>query len=109
MNTIENVKGLDIKTVTDIEKLEKVSFILKTIAHPLRIGIISLLVENDKVCVNDICTKLESEQSLTSHHLSNMKLAGILGSERNGKNINYYLKMPEVVEVIKCMNRCEVL
>lgn len=109
MNTIENVKGLDFKTIHDIEKLEKVSFILKTIAHPLRIGIISLLVDNEKVCVNDICSKLESEQSLTSHHLSNMKLAGILGSERNGKNINYYLKMPEVVEVIKCMNRCEVL
>jgi len=109
MDAIENVKGLDIKTITDIEKLEKVSFILKTIAHPLRIGIISLLVEKEKVCVNDICTNLESEQSLTSHHLSNMKLAGILGSERNGKNINYYLKMPEVVEVIKCMNRCEVL
>ncbi len=109
MNTIENVKGLDFKTIPDIEKLEKVSFILKTIAHPLRIGIISLLVENEKVCVNDICSKLESEQSLTSHHLSNMKLAGILGSERNGKNINYYLKMPEVVEVIKCMNRCDIL
>jgi len=109
MESIEKVKGIDIKSISDIEKLEKVSFILKTIAHPLRIGIISLLVENEKVCVNDICSQLESEQSLTSHHLSNMKLAGILGSERNGKNINYYLKMPEVVDVIKCMNRCEVL
>jgi ArsR family transcriptional regulator len=109
MESIEKVKGIDINAITDIEKLEKVSFILKTIAHPLRIGIISLLVENEKVCVNDICAQLDSEQSLTSHHLSNMKLAGILGSERHGKNINYYLKMPEVVEVIKCMNRCEVL
>jgi hypothetical protein len=38
-----------------------------------------------------------------------MKKAGILGSERSGKNINYYLKMTEVVDVIKCMNRCEFL
>ena len=110
MERIEKVNGIvDIKAITDIEKLEKVSFILKTIAHPLRIGIIGLLVENEKMCVNNICSKLESEQSLTSHHLSNMKLAGILGSERNGKNINYYLKMSEVVDVIKCMNQCEVL
>lgn len=109
MAQIEQVKGIDLKSITDIEKLEKVSFILKTIAHPLRIGIISLLVENNRVCVNDICTNLKSEQSLTSHHLSNMKLAGILGSERNGKNINYYLKMPEVVDVIKCMSKCEVI
>ena len=109
MTTIGQVKEFDIQAITDIEKLEKVSFILKTIAHPLRIGIIGLLVENGQVCVNDICTRLNSEQSLTSHHLSNMKLAGILGSERNGKNINYYLKMAEVVDVIKCMSKCEVI
>ncbi len=109
MTQVEQVKDIDLQSIADIEKLEKVSFILKTIAHPLRIGIIGLLVEHEKVCVNDICSKLKSEQSLTSHHLSNMKLAGILGSERSGKNMNYYLKMPEVVEVIKCMNQCEVL
>lgn len=93
----------------DPEKLEKVSFILKTIAHPLRISIISLLVSNDKLCVNDICEILGSEQSLTSHHLSNMKLSGILGSVREGKNIHYFLKMKEVVTVINCMNKCELI
>ncbi len=109
MSQIEQYKGVDLQAITDIEKLEKVSFILKTIAHPLRIGIISLLVDNDKMCVSDICEQMSSEQSLTSHHLSNMKLAGILGSERSGKNINYYLKLPEVVDVIKCMNKCDAL
>jgi DNA-binding transcriptional ArsR family regulator len=109
MDITGHVKEFDIQAITDIEKLEKVSFILKTIAHPLRIGIIGLLVDHGKMCVGDICSALSSEQSLTSHHLSNMKLAGILGSERDGKNINYYLKMTEVVDVIKCMNKCEVL
>ena len=95
--------------MADPEKLEKVAFILKTIAHPLRISIISLLVDNEKLCVNDICSLLESEQSLTSHHLSHMKLSGILGSERQGKNIYYFLKLTEVVTVINCMNKCELL
>ena len=109
MEKFASLKTSDLATITDIEKLEKVSFILKTIAHPLRIGIIGLLVENGKMCVNEICEKLDSEQSLTSHHLSNLKLAGILGSERTGKNINYFLKLTEVVEVIRCMNNCQVL
>ena len=91
------------------EKLEKVAFILKTIAHPLRISIISLLVSNEKMCVNDICEALGSEQSLTSHHLSNMKLSGILGSSREGKNIYYTLKLKEVVTVINCMNKCQLI
>jgi len=90
------------------EKLEKVAFILKTIAHPLRISIISALMENEKMCVNDICETLGSEQSLTSHHLSNMKLSGILGSTREGKNIYYFLKLKEVVTVINCMNKCDL-
>lgn len=92
----------------DPEKLEKVAFILKTISHPLRISIISLLVENEKVCVNDICQALDSEQSLTSHHLTQMKLSGILGSERQGKNMYYFLKLKEVVTVINCMNKCDL-
>jgi len=99
----------EIITNLDIDKLERVSFILKTIAHPLRISIISLLVSNEKLCVNDICQLLGSEQSLTSHHLSNMKLSGILGSAREGKNIYYFLKLKEVVTVINCMNRCDLI
>lgn len=96
-------------TKVDVEKLEYVAFILKTIAHPLRIGIIDLLTQHEKLCVNDICEKLQSEQSLTSHHLSNMKLKGILSSSRDGKNIYYSLKLKEVVEVINCMNRCQAI
>lgn len=96
-------------TSISVEKLEYVAFILKTIAHPLRIGIIDLLTHNEKLCVNDICDKLNSEQSLTSHHLSNMKLKGILSSTREGKNIFYSLKLKEVIEVINCMNRCQAI
>ena len=104
-----NIDTKDIIAAQDSEKLERVAFILKTIAHPLRISVISLLVANEKLCVNDICELLDSEQSLTSHHLSNMKLSGILGSVREGKNIYYYLRMQEVVTVINCMNKCELI
>ncbi len=99
----------DMMDTLNPEKLERVAFILKTIAHPLRISVISLLVLNKKLCVNDICEQLGSEQSLTSHHLSNMKLSGILGSVREGKKIFYFLKLQEVVTVISCMNKCELI
>lgn len=104
-----HISGKEAMGILDPEKMEKVAFILKTIAHPLRISIISLLVSNKKLCVNDICELLSSEQSLTSHHLSNMKLSGILGSVREGKNIFYFLKLKEVITVINCMNKCELI
>jgi DNA-binding transcriptional ArsR family regulator len=95
--------------VLDQDTLEKVAFVLKTIAHPLRIGIVDLLNRNDEQSVNQICEALESEQSLTSHHLQNMKLKGILGSRREGKNIFYHLKVKEVTSVISCIEKCERL
>ncbi len=104
-----NITQRDLIDNLDPEKLERVAFILKTIAHPLRISVISLLVNNEKLCVNEICELLNSEQSLTSHHLSNMKLSGILGSIREGKNIYYFLKLNEVITVINCMNKCELI
>ena len=108
---VENVNLVrkDIINNLEPEKLERVAFILKAIAHPLRISIISLLMDNNKLCVNEICDTLGSEQSLTSHHLSNMKLSGILGSSREGKNMFYFLKMPEVITVLNCMATCELM
>jgi DNA-binding transcriptional ArsR family regulator len=91
---VENIALIeDLPLLADTEKMEKVAYILKAIAHPLRIGIIGILMKNEKMCVNDICQTLGSEQSLTSHHLSNMKLNGVLGSSRVGKK---YLLPPSV-------------
>ncbi len=93
----------------DIEKMEKVAFILKTTAHPTRIAIVQLLAANDQLSVSDISERLRVEQSLLSHHLSGMKLKGILSSTREGKNIYYALKMREVIDVIQCLAACTFL
>jgi DNA-binding transcriptional ArsR family regulator len=93
----------------DIEKMEKVAFILKTTAHPTRIAIVQLLAANDQLSVSDISERLNVEQSLLSHHLSGMKLKGILSSTRDGKNIYYALKMREVIDVIQCLAACTFL
>lgn len=92
-----------------IEKMEKVAFILKTTAHPTRIAIVQLLAAQESLSVTDISEKLGVEQSLLSHHLSGMKLKGILSSYRDGKNIYYALKMREVIDVIQCLAACTFL
>ncbi|OGX81928.1 transcriptional regulator [Hymenobacter lapidarius] len=92
-----------------IEKMEKVAFILKTTAHPTRIAIVQLLAAQESMSVTEISNKLSVEQSLLSHHLSGMKLKGILSSTREGKNIYYSLKMREVINVIQCLAVCTFL
>ncbi|MEL6988449.1 MAG: metalloregulator ArsR/SmtB family transcription factor [Bacteroidota bacterium] len=88
------------------EKLERIAFILKTVAHPLRLGIIHLLEQYPRLSVNEICESLGSEQSLTSHHLQNMKLKGILSAKKEGRNVMYSLKERDVSLIIECLENC---
>lgn len=94
------------KQEIESEKLEKAAFILKTIAHPVRLKIIELLNENEQLSVGDICERINCEQSLTSHHLSNMRLKGILSAQRDGKNMFYSLKEKDVVHILACIENC---
>ncbi|HNP48652.1 MAG TPA: metalloregulator ArsR/SmtB family transcription factor [Bacteroidia bacterium] len=87
-------------------KLEKAAFILKTIAHPTRLSIIHLLEEHERLSVNELCSELSCEQSLVSHHLSNMRIKGLLKSERDGINIYYSLKEKELAGIVSVIEHC---
>jgi len=90
-----------------VEKLERIAYILKTVAHPLRLGIIHLLEQHPRLSVSEICTMLGSEQSLTSHHLQNMRLKGILQVKREGRSMMYTLKEKDVSLIIECLENCQ--
>lgn len=102
-------KPVQMEEQLNLDRVERIAFVLKTIAHPMRVGIIDLLNEHEKMSVNDITSYLGLEQSLTSHHLANMKMKGILGSKREGKNIFYFLRMKEVVDLIKVLEDVDVI
>jgi len=90
-----------------VEKLERIAYILKTVAHPLRLGIVHLLEQYPQLSVSEICEMLGSEQSLTSHHLQNMRLKGILSVKRDGRSMLYSLKEKEVSMIIECLENCQ--
>lgn len=90
------------------EKLEKAANILKAIAHPIRIQILSLLNENTRMNVSEILEIIKVEQALLSHHLINMKDRGILICEREGKNIYYSIKEKAITGVLDCIKKCSI-
>ncbi len=91
----------------DKKKLEKAAYIFKTIAHPTRLAVIELLDKNGPMNVNELMGVTGCEQSLLSHHLANMKIKGLLKAERNGQNIYYSLREMSLVEVVKCIEKCD--
>ena len=89
------------------ERLNKAAYILKAVAHPIRLAILELLSIHEKMGVTDICLALECEQSLMSHHLINLKLRGILGSTKDGLNVYYWLKEKDITKLISCIENCD--
>lgn len=95
------------QTKIDTNSLEKGAFILKTIAHPVRLAIIQLLEKNEELSVSEVTESTGEEQSAISHHLINMKLKGILSSRKDGNKVFYFLKEKDVVKVLSCIQNCD--
>ncbi|UFH55361.1 helix-turn-helix transcriptional regulator [Spirosoma sp. KNUC1025] len=96
-------------TMDDEKKVDKAAYVLKAVAHPLRIKIIQMLNEDKELNVSAIYKNLNAEQSLISHHLINMRDKGILDIRRKGKNIYYYLVDTSVSEVIECIYKSKAV
>lgn len=88
---------------TDFELLEKKSEMLKTLGHPIRLGIVELLSAKDKLTVTELYTNLEIDQPVASHHLRIMKRSGILRSIKQGKNTYYSLSEPSIKKIFKLL------
>lgn len=112
MNLYSYIRNMEVNNTYKIDEAEakrlaKVAFILKTVAHPTRLGIVKLLEVNEKLSVSKICEYLGTEQSLTSHHLQNMHLKGILSVQREGRSRMYTLKERDVSLIIDCLDGCQ--
>jgi DNA-binding transcriptional ArsR family regulator len=79
---------------------EKKAEILKAIAQPTRLKILELLKDGER-CVCEIYPALGQEQPAISKHLTFMKRAGILDSRKEGLRIIYWIKAPEVLEILR--------
>ncbi len=92
----------------DANQLDRAASMLKAIAHPMRIAILSHLEDGKRLTVTEIHKLLNIEQSTTSHHLGILKDKGVLSSQREGKNTYYFLKHDSLRNIIECVSRCSV-
>ncbi len=76
--------------------------ILKALAHPTRLFLVEELAAGER-CVCDLTERIGDDISTVSKHLSLMRAAGVLSSERRGQQIFYRLRVPCVLEVFGCV------
>ncbi|MBF8962661.1 winged helix-turn-helix transcriptional regulator [Pontibacter sp. FD36] len=97
----------DLKVRVDKKKLERTAYVLKCVAHPVRISIIDLLEQQDQLTVSQLQEVLKIEQSLLSHHLTNMRDKGLVETRRQGKNVFYFLTDSSISNIIACIKGCK--
>jgi ArsR family transcriptional regulator len=85
-------------------RLERAAAVLKAVAHPVRLRIVELL-EGGERSVGELQELLGVAQSLTSQHLSQMRMRGVLRARRQGTLVYYSVANPDVVKVIHCIRR----
>lgn len=96
-----------IKTMTpDMIQMEDAAYTLKAISNGTRLCVISLLADKEELNVSEIGEQLKCEQSLLSHHLTDMRAKGILNCRRDGKNCYYSLKNRHITKILDCIKTC---
>ncbi|MFT3754239.1 MAG: metalloregulator ArsR/SmtB family transcription factor [Paludibacter sp.] len=91
---------------SNTELMEQAAYTLKAISQGTRLCVISLLAGQEEMNVSQLVDELKCEQSLLSHHLTDMRAKGILNCRRDGKNCYYSLKNKQIVQIIDCIRSC---
>ena len=86
-------------------QLSHTAKVLKAIAHPVKLEILSILAEKEPLDVSSLCAHvgMECQISMMSHHLSKMKDNGVLLSEKRGKQVFYRIADRTYLNLFKCL------
>jgi ArsR family transcriptional regulator, lead/cadmium/zinc/bismuth-responsive transcriptional repressor len=73
------------------EELEAWSGAAKALGDPTRLAIAVALRDGERACVCDLAWIVGRDEKLVSHHVRQLKAAGLARSERDGKMVMYEL------------------
>jgi ArsR family transcriptional regulator len=79
----------------DVERQEAVrmAVVAKALADPVRVQLIDVLRKHaGRVCVCELVPLFDLSQPTVSHHLKVLREAGLVGSERRGLWVYYYVE-----------------
>lgn len=88
------------------DTLSEASYILRALANETRLCAILQLSDGKEMSVSEMLAGIGCEQSLLSHHLTDMRAKGILQCRKSGKHCFYSLKNPHVTQIVECVLKC---
>ena len=83
-------------------KYEVMAKVIKAMSHPTRLLIVEE-INRKKRCVCELTEMAGVDISTVSKHLSVLKEAGIVSDDKRGSQIFYSLRVPCVLDFLKCV------
>ena len=87
-----------------MEALEKAAECLRTIAHPCRLRIIEILL-NEERSVGELAEACGIPSHMASEHLRLLRDRGLLDSRREGRKIFYWVAEPALASIMNCVGK----
>lgn len=92
----------------DKNKLEKAAYILKAMAQETKLCAVMHLAKKEEMSVTELMQETGCEQSLLSHHLTDLRAKGILKSRRDGQRNLYSINNRQIIPLLECVfNYCK--
>jgi DNA-binding transcriptional ArsR family regulator len=86
----------------DMEALRQAAECLRTLAHPVRIRMVQLLL-NGRYTVGQLAKDCGVPDNVASEHLRLMQRCGFFSSEREGRRVYYQVAEPHLESLLNCI------
>ncbi len=83
------------------ETIARLTAVFKLLADPSRLKIVLALAQDSELHVSALCDLLGQSQPAVSHHLTLMRMVGLVGFRRDGKHNYYHLASAHVRDLFE--------
>ncbi|MBU1156516.1 MAG: metalloregulator ArsR/SmtB family transcription factor [Proteobacteria bacterium] len=88
------------------QRADAITELIKAIAHPVRLRIISLLCQSDQRVIF-MASRLEKTPAAVSQQLRILRMSGLVSTERRGGEVYYTLARPQLRQLLACLDGCQ--
>ena len=85
-----------------LQHAEKAARVLSSVAHPLRLLIVCMLIERERF-VGELLEQIGTTKGNVSQHLRLLENKGLIRKRREGNRIFYSIKDQKIGELLKCV------
>ena len=89
-------------TLLPLEALAEAAECLKTLAHPVRLRIVQMLLA-DRYTVGELAKSCDIQSHMASEHLRLMQRCGFLKADRDGRRTYYTVAEPHLQSIMTCI------